>query len=318
MAPTILVVGATGNTGKAVVRTLSELIKSNKVLDGYHILALSRSASSETAQQLAKLPNVEFEEISWPEITSDWLQEREVKRAFIASHNEPTHFAEESTFLREALEAGVQYVVRISTTAPNVKSDCRAYYPRAHWAIEQLLDSPEYSKLHWSSLQPNIFTSMYLGSAAEYVKEYRKTGQKKELSLMAAPDVKNAPVHPDDVGVLAAHLLAQDDTSKYNKHRLVINGPSDITGRDIVKMVEEAVGAKVEKVAFQDLSFIDGFVDAGPYSKYSKNVIRSIKRAQDVTYQGKTTLQRRLKVFATSLLRPRVMQKYGSSSWRRK
>jgi hypothetical protein len=49
-----------------------------------------------------------------------------VKRAFIASLSEPTHFAEESTFLREALEAKVEYVVRISTTAANVKSDHQA------------------------------------------------------------------------------------------------------------------------------------------------------------------------------------------------
>ena len=144
MSPSILIVGATGNTGRAVTKALPKLLHSNSGLSGHRIIALTRSSISLVAQELAKIPGVEVFEQNWVEITDDWLREHQVVRAFIASHNEPNQFAEESTFHLNALNAGVEYVVRISTTAANVRPDCPAYYTRQHWAIETLLDSPEF------------------------------------------------------------------------------------------------------------------------------------------------------------------------------
>ncbi|RSM09574.1 hypothetical protein CDV31_007680 [Fusarium ambrosium] len=107
MAPTILVVGATGNTGRGVVETLSELLKTTP-FSSHKILALTRSSSGAAAQLLARLPNVELVEQSWVEITLAWLRQHNVERAFIASHNQPNQFAEESTFHLATLQAGVQ------------------------------------------------------------------------------------------------------------------------------------------------------------------------------------------------------------------
>lgn len=112
MAPTILVIGATGNTGRSVVETLSKVLNtSNNTLSGHRILALTRSSDSPAAQHLAKLPGVLVLEQNWVEITPDWLRKHEVARTFIASHNLPNHFAEESTFHVAALRAGIEYVV---------------------------------------------------------------------------------------------------------------------------------------------------------------------------------------------------------------
>lgn len=180
--PTILVVGATGNTGKAVVSTLSTILPNHATLSKHRILALTRSSKSASAQALSKHAGVELEEVSWTEITPEWLKERWVQRIFIASHNEIPQFADEGTFLRAALDAGIEYVVRISTTAANVTPDCRAYYCRTHWAIEQMLSQPEYSeKMHWSSLQPNVFTPLILAPAVELIKQIRKTGKQETL-----------------------------------------------------------------------------------------------------------------------------------------
>lgn len=46
MAPTILVVGSTGNTGKSVVHSLPKLLESSKTLAGYRVLGLTRSLES--------------------------------------------------------------------------------------------------------------------------------------------------------------------------------------------------------------------------------------------------------------------------------
>lgn len=286
MAPTILVVGATGNTGKGVVETLPGLLRNSPTLSQHRILALTRSKDSETAQKLATLSGVDLAEQNWIEINSKWLRDHEVVRVFIASHNEPTQFAEEGQFLVEALQAGIQYVVRISTTAANVFPGNLAYYPRSHWAIEQMLSQPDFKEMHWTSLQPNVFFPYVLGTAAEFIKEYRDTGKQSQLSIMLAADAPVAVIDALDVGVVAAHLLAQDDTGTYNQAKLVLNGPQDLTGQQIVALVEEQIGAKVEDVKYKDVSAIEQWADAT--TSGSKNLIRSITHAPEVSWEGKT------------------------------
>ncbi|KAF5855753.1 hypothetical protein ETB97_008471 [Aspergillus alliaceus] len=63
MAPTIVVIGATGNTGKSV--------------------------------NLATLPQVEMQK-DWATIDAAWLRSQEVGRVYIAPHNLPHQFVEES------------------------------------------------------------------------------------------------------------------------------------------------------------------------------------------------------------------------------
>ncbi|KAJ4129768.1 hypothetical protein NW768_006737 [Fusarium equiseti] len=286
MAPTFLIVGATGNTGRSLVETLSKTLDTQSTFSDYKILAQTRSSSGATAQQLARLPHVEVVEKNWVEITAAWLRQRNVVRAFIASHNQPNQFAEESTFHLAALNAGVEYVVRISTMAPNVRPDCPAYYPRTHWAIEALLSSPEFERLRWTSLQPNVFSQFCLASAAELIKNYRKTGKQDTLRLIVSEDAPLGMIDSNDVGVFAAHLLATDDIAPHHKAKYVLNGPEDITGRQIVNMVEEGIGAKVADVSFEDTMFVEGMA---AQSQESKSVILSIKHAMETAWEGKCT-----------------------------
>ncbi|KAI7281532.1 NAD(P)-binding protein [Hortaea werneckii] len=283
MAPTILIVGATGNTGRSVVEHLPKLLK-NTSLSSARILALTRSSSSPTAQQLAQVPGVEVIEKNWVEITEGWLREHEVVRAFVASHNEPTHFAEEGQFMVNALKARVKYVVRISTTAANVRPDYRAYYPRSHWAIEQMLDQPEFDEMDFTSLQPNGFTTMFLAGAADMVKRFRSTGKQEPLCLIINQDTPTGLIDPYDVGVLAAHLLAQENSAPHNGKRYVVNGPEDTTGEQVTKLIEHYLGEPVKDVRYADLSVIDDF--AGSYPG-SKSLIRSIEYAPVTSWEGK-------------------------------
>ncbi|KAJ5519801.1 hypothetical protein N7463_000254 [Penicillium fimorum] len=244
----------------------------------------------ELAQKLAKIPGVEVIEQNWVEITSDWLREHQVTRAFIAPHNEPNHFAEESTFHVAALNAGVKYVVRISTTAANVRPDCNAYYPRAHWAIEALLSSPEFTNLQWTSLQPNIFTPLYLAGAVEFIKQYRKTGEHGTLKLMASKDAPVGVIDPYEVGVFAASLLSHEDPTVHNKAKYVLNGPEDITGKELVDLIEQHIGTQVEDVSYQDMSLLDMLYEhTYAPTHQSKNVIYSIRHALETAWDGKCT-----------------------------
>lgn len=284
MAPTILIVGATGNTGRSVTETLPTLLKTTGALADYRVLAMTRSLHGTAAQHLSKIPGVEIVEKNWIGTTASWLREHEVVRIFIASHNEPTQFAEESAFHLAALKAGVKYVVRISTTAANVHPDCDAYYPRSHWAIEALLGSPEFRDLQWTSLQPNVFSTFYLYNAVEFVKQYRETGKQTTLRLLASEDAPVGIIDADEVGVVAAYLLAQEDTAVHNQAKYVLNGPQDITGQQIVGMVEREIGTKVQHVSYKDMSFVDSMPHRG-----APEMIASIKYAPVTAWEGKCT-----------------------------
>ncbi|OHE97322.1 hypothetical protein CORC01_07377 [Colletotrichum orchidophilum] len=286
MTPTILIAGATGNTGRSVVETLSSFLGKRDTSAGFRVVALTRSAGSSAAQHLGSLPGITVIEKNWVEVNAAWLREQNVVKAFIASHANTNQFAEESTFHQAALKAGVKYVVRISTTAANVRPDSDAFYPRSHWAIETMLGSPEFKGLQWTSLQPNIFFSLHLHGAVDFVKDYRRTKTQGILKLIPDADAPVGAIHGDDVGTFAAHLLWEQDPSRHNGAKYILNGPTDITGRQIVKWVEEAIGEPVKDVVFRDVSLVDAKVSA---SKESKNVILSLKAAPVSLWEGKCT-----------------------------
>ncbi|KAF5654440.1 hypothetical protein FHETE_11308 [Fusarium heterosporum] len=290
MRPTILIIGATGNTGRGVTEALPELLKASETISNHRIIALTRSADSASAQRLAKITGVQIVEQNWTEITAEWLTDHKVVRAFIAAHNGPNQFAEESAFHVAALNAGLEYVVRISTTAATVRPDFGSYYPRAHWAIETMLDSNEFSTLKWTSLQPNAFLDGYLAPAAQFIKHYKETGEQAPLNLMMAENAPVAPNDPAEVGAFAARLLALDDPSRHNGAKYVLNGPEDITGRQIVDMIGEHIGTKVNDVVFQDLTFIDALVAGGFGGPgQSKIVMASIKYGLMAMWEGMCT-----------------------------
>lgn len=287
MAPAILIVGATGNTGRGVTETLPALLAASKNFSNHRIIALTRSADSPAAQALAKIPRVDVIEENWTEITDEWLRERHVVRAFIAPHNQPNQFAEESAFHVAALNAGVEYVVRISTTSATIHPNFGSYYPRAHWAIETMLGTEEFRALKWTSLQPNAFLDAYLAPAVQHIKHYKETGEQDTLSLMMAKDAPVTPNDPSEVGAFAARLLALDDPSPHNRAKYVLNGPEDITGEQLVGLVEQHLGTKVKDVNYQDLSFLDALVDAGFGGPgQSKAIIRSIRYGLMAMWEG--------------------------------
>ncbi|KAG4429044.1 hypothetical protein IFR05_015468 [Cadophora sp. M221] len=284
MAPNILIIGATGNTGRSVVSTLSEFTQySNHYLSSHRLIAQTRTATSDAAKQLASLPNVSILDQNWVDITSDWLRANEVTKVFIAAHTAPSAFSEESHFHVTALNAGVKHVVRISTTAANVRPDFRAYYPRTHWAIETMLASEEFKDMMWTSLQPNVFTNFVLANAVALVKEFRDTGkQSKALSMVSSKDARVGVIDPKDVGAFAAYVLADQNPAVHNGKRYVLNGPEDVTGQDVVDLVEKEIGVKVENVVFKDLSFLE-MIAQGP----QKVLTLSIKYAVETAWEGK-------------------------------
>lgn len=147
-----------------------------------------------------------------------------------------------------------------------------------------MLGSPEFERLQWTSLQPNVFSQFYLASSVELIKNLRKNGKQDTLRLLASEDAPVGIIDSNDVGVFAAHLLAADDVSPHNKAKYVLAGPEDITGRQIVALVEEHIDTQVEDARFKDLSFVD---DMAAQAQDSKSVVMSIKFALETSWEGK-------------------------------
>jgi uncharacterized protein YbjT (DUF2867 family) len=127
---------------------------------------------------------------------------------------------------------------------------------------------------------------MALGPAVALVKEFRKTGKQDTLRLMLAEDARVGVIDPYDVGVFAGHLLSLEDTTPHNKARYSLNGPEDLTGRQVVAMTEEAIGTKVEDVRFKDTTFLEQWAAAQPSISH---LILSVKHAPVTGWNGECT-----------------------------
>jgi uncharacterized protein YbjT (DUF2867 family) len=211
-------------------------------------------------------------EKDWTTIDAAWLQSQKVVRVYIAPHNLPHQFIEESALYIALLNAGVKYVVKISTNVEYVSPTNPVYYGRTHWAIETLLSQPDFKDLQWTSLQPNFFTATYLASTASW--------------MNPAADVAVAMIDPEDVGNIGAHLLALEDPTPHNHARYVLSGPENVTGKSIVELAELYAGVKVEKVKFKDTEWIRDLAKTG----YPEKILGSILAGCEPLWQGKCSL----------------------------
>ncbi|KAI7671107.1 hypothetical protein KC319_g5660, partial [Hortaea werneckii] len=90
-----------------------------------------------------------------------------------------------------------------------------------------------------------------------------------------------------------------EDSAPHNGKRYVVNGPEDITGEQVTKLVEHYLGEPVKDARYADLSMIDDY--AGQYPG-SKNLIRSVQYAPVTSWEGKakaeTTSKEVLELYA--------------------
>lgn len=298
--PSILVVGATGNTGGGVLQHLASVLPYNNLFSKHRLIGLTRNKEGSTAKELAKLPNVEMMEKDWVLIDAEWLRSHDVKRIFMASAVGPSQFQDESLFLNAALSAGVEYVVRISTTVCNVSPNTPVFYGRNHWAIETMLGQPEFNSMAWTSLQPNVFTAQFIPQFEAWLKTYREKGEKTPFGYMLDADHGVAIIDPVEVGIIAGHLLAEENISGHSGKKYILVGPEDATGKEVIKVLEKHAGTTVDDVRFKDQSFLEFARKGG----MPETVLQSLGKAPQASWTGGSSI----KATPTS---PEVMKLYA-------
>jgi len=185
---TIAVVGATGNTGRAVVKELKGL--------GEQPIAVVRNADKAREVLGADVKTA----------LADLADKAALHKAFTGADTvflttavNPQLADQNNNVLDAAEAAGVKVLVRLSAGRAVVGADSLAPAGRAHYGIDRRLRD---SRLGWVILRPGLFMQNVLGQAAAI-----KTDSK--IVMPYTPDFRLALIDVRDTGALAARILVK-------------------------------------------------------------------------------------------------------------
>jgi uncharacterized protein YbjT (DUF2867 family) len=221
------VVGATGNTGRAVVKELEGL--------GEKPVCVVRNPdkAKEVLGVGAKIAVAELDDRAGMEKALAGA-----RRIFIVTGHNPGAAAQQINVIDAAKAAGAEYVVKISggraVTGPNVES----VNGRAHYQIEEHLKG---CGLQWCILSPGLFMQNMLGQAANI-----KQGK------IVQPWPKEVPVALIDVrdtGALGARVLREPGKHAGKVHSFT--GATTTYG-DFADVIAEVLG---KPIAYTELTF---------------------------------------------------------------
>jgi uncharacterized protein YbjT (DUF2867 family) len=221
---TILVTGASGLAGSAVIR---EFVRSS-----YPVKALVRSRAD--ARTFEAFPTVEVVEgdMSRPETLTRALSG--VDRVLLISSSDQQMAETQSTFIDAAKDCGVQHIVKWSgLSAADVGTPF--VFGRMHAEIESYL---ERSGLSWTHLRPSQFMT-------EYLREVPTILAQGALYL-PLKDAKLVPVDVADIAK-AAYLLL---TAPGHEGKIyAMSGPEALSMDEIAEQISLAVDKTVRYVS---------------------------------------------------------------------
>ncbi len=218
-APTILVAGASGTVGSALV---PELLRS-----GARVRALSRNPEY-------TVPGAESvrADLAVPDTIAAALEG--VDAAFLNSPSAEDAAALQIRFLDQAKAAGIARVVLLSQYGARADSPVR--FLRWHAAVEEHLRRLE---LRHTVLRPNLYLQSLLGFADTIAQ-----------GMLAAP-IGAAAVSAIDTRDVADAAAAVLTAAGHDGQTYTLTGPRPVTHSEIAAALSDAIGAQV---AFTDLA----------------------------------------------------------------
>jgi NAD(P)H dehydrogenase (quinone) len=183
---TIAVVGATGNTGRAVFKELKAL--------GQNPIAVVRNADK-ARDVLGADAKIVVADLSDKAALEKAMQG--VDRVFVVTGHNPGMVEQQNNILDAALKAGAKYLVRVSGGAAVAFPDTPSVVGQGHLAIEKRLKG---SGIGWVVLKPGLFMQNTFGQAAAIKNDGKFFGT-------AAPDAPLALIDVRDTGAVGARIL---------------------------------------------------------------------------------------------------------------
>jgi uncharacterized protein YbjT (DUF2867 family) len=221
----IAVVGATGNTGRAVVKELKQL--------GHDPICIVRNADK-AREVLGPQARTAVAELTDRAALVAAL--KGVTSVFVVTGHNPEMTTQQNNVLDAAAAAGAQYLVRVSGARALVASDSQSVIGRGHDAIEKKLQD---SGIKWVILRPGYFMQNTLAQSA-LVKNDSK------LVQPFAADFPLAFVDVRDTGAVAARILV--DPAPHAGKTYEFTGAATNYG-EFAEAFSQALGRKITYVA---------------------------------------------------------------------
>ncbi|HEX8528739.1 MAG TPA: SDR family oxidoreductase [Cytophagales bacterium] len=224
----VLVLGATGKVGSAVIRSL--IAKQVPVKALVRDPAKARDVLPEGVALLAG-------DLEQPATLQKAM--KGVEKVFLATPNTLWQVAAEKAVIDAARAAGVQHVVKLSGGSAHPASPVRI--ARWHGEVERYLEA---SGLAFTHLQPEFFMQNLLGAAASVAQ-----------GVLAMP-LGVAPfglVDARDIAAVAAGVLTQEGHAG-NTYR--ITGPEALSMPQIAHLFSQELGREVEYTPLTAEAFI--------------------------------------------------------------
>ena len=221
----IAVIGATGNTGRAVVKELRAL--------GEDPLCIVRNADK-AREVLGADARTAVAEITDRAALEKALQG--VKRVLVVTGHNPQAGDQQINILEAAKAAGVQFFAKVSGGRAVVGPDVESVVGRGHHAVEEAMKR---SGLAWVILRPGLFMQNTLAQAQSIKTEGK-------MVLAYPKDLPIAFVDVRDTGAVGARILRDPDRHAGKTYEFT--GVTTNLG-EFAKVFSEVLGKPVTYVA---------------------------------------------------------------------
>jgi uncharacterized protein YbjT (DUF2867 family) len=218
----ILVTGATGLNGGALIRRLSS--------QGVPTRALVRNTAK--AERLVGLPFIEVVEgdLSQPETLAGPLHG--VDRAMLISSSTPDMLDVQSNFIDASVKAGVRHVVKLSGSVAELDSPFR--FARMHGEIERRLEA---SGLAFTNIRAGEFMPAYFRQVPSIVA--------KGAMFLPMADARIASTDVGDIARVAASILTGPG---HEGKTYLITGPEALSMAEVAEKLSAATGKTIRYV----------------------------------------------------------------------
>jgi uncharacterized protein YbjT (DUF2867 family)/predicted ester cyclase len=242
----ILVTGATGNIGRALVMQLA--------YTGKPFSVMVRNAAK-AQQMLGQIPGIKIVEGDVSKTKTLPAALEGVERAFLLTPSDFRQVEQQGNFIEAAKAAGVKHIVKLSVVG--AAHDAQAQLMRWHAQCERLL---EQSGIAWTHLRPHVFYQYWL----QLVYPINMTGG---FYASLAADVPLPAIDIRDIATVAARCLTEPG-HEGKIYRLT--GPEALTNVQVAEKIGRVLSRPVSysymppahtKAGMMQLGMAPWFVD---------------------------------------------------------
>jgi uncharacterized protein YbjT (DUF2867 family) len=231
----ILVTGATGNIGSALIQKF--------VMADIPVRALVRTP--EKAQQIvANNVEIAIGDFTQPDSVSAALQG--IEKLFLLSSLEPNLPQLQQQVIQLAKQAGVKHVVKLSVE--NADPQSALAVNRWHGEVERDLEA---SGLDWTHLRPGYFMQNLLMSAATI---------QAQNSFFAVQDEITAAIDARDIAAVAFEVLTRSGHEQKIYH---LTGAEVLSFNDMLQQLGRVLGREIQLVKLSSEDYRQGMTSVG-------------------------------------------------------